>query len=763
MVRRFIIPGFLHSFLFQILISAYLLGVGATSIAAETLGPYESSHGRAYLHLLNVGSEHDTREAEASENRTQVEADEETSKQREQESPGSTLPAHEFLAILEIQLDEGWHTYWKNPGDSGTALQHRWKLPGGWDSPELLWPVPERIETEPLMTYGYENTVRIPFVFKTRGTGGSFRVELEWLECAEVCIPARIEIQGQMPYGNENEIADAGAEETWNKARTSLPANLENPLQGTADSQWLKLELPSASGLTDHWRTPEETYAFLDDPTIVHHAGKQKLLDQGILIPLQPGARPEKVQGILKVDGQAYSFVASVTRVDSIAESNNNSMLELLVYSGLAFLGGLILNLMPCVLPVLSLKVFHLMSLSGESRKRLFLYTGTYSVGVVLSFLALSGILIALRSAGEQLGWGFHLQSSGFLVFMILFLSLFAFNLLGVFEIGLSLTSIAAPEIKSDHGHRALGSAFLSGVLATVVASPCTAPFMGSAIGFALSQSAIVTLTVFFFLGLGLASPFLLAGIFPVTLKAFPKPGAWMVRFKQLLAFPLLATVGWLLWVLGNQTSVNGMTLALFAVLLLALASYLYGSFMQPFSHKISNYVAATLMIFFLLMAGGSGFVSASMEDDSKTIPPINAGADLPEYVPGQWMEFSPALVQRFRDANVPVFVDFTADWCLSCQVNKKTVLHTETITRLFQRTRTATIQADWTNEDPIISRELEKLGRNGVPVYALYIPGEDEPRLLPEILTVGIMEEAFEPLTNINKQQSGESQTPLP
>lgn len=231
-----------------------------------------------------------------------------------------------------------------------------------------------------------------------------------------------------------------------------------------------------------------------------------------------------------------------------------------------------------------------------------------------------------------------------------------------------------------------------------------------------------------------------------------------MVRFKQLLAFPLLATVGWLLWVLGNQTSINGMTLALFAVLLLGLAAYLYGSFMQPFSHKVSSYVASAFVILFLLVAGGSGILSAGMERESKEIPPINTNADLPDYVPGQWLEFSPSLVQRFRDANVPVFVDFTADWCLSCQVNKRTVLHTEEIIQLFRQTNTATIQADWTNEDPVISRELEKLGRNGVPVYALYIPGKEDPVLLPEILTTNIVREAFSPLTENEARTSGSS-----
>ncbi|MEQ8352033.1 MAG: thioredoxin family protein [Leptospiraceae bacterium] len=715
MQDRFIAPIALISVLYLLLIPA--------KIAGNPLGPIETPHGVAYLHLENAGKD----------SRTTVD--------------------HGFRAILEIQLEEGWHTYWKNPGDSGSPLQHSWNLPMGWSQPYLLWPGPERIPSDPLMTYGYEGRVLIPFLFDQKAGPGFFSVNMEWLECAEICIPARVQFKGRL----QPTLSIQGSD-IWMETMEGIPGPLPYDLEVKTDGTLLELR-PLDPGATDVWENAENLYIFLEDPLLVNHAGQQQLTGNRLLVPLQPGANPENIQGLLRINDSTYSFVATVTEVPSIAESDigTDMLLELFVYSSLAFLGGLILNLMPCVLPVLSLKVFHLMNLSGESRKRLFLYTGTYSLGVVVSFLVLSGILIALRAAGEQLGWGFHLQSSGFIIFMILFLSLFAFNLLGVFEIGLSLTSVAGPDMSRNHGHRALGSAFLSGVLATVVASPCTAPFMGTAIGFALSQSALVTLIVFFFLGLGLASPFLLAGVFPAVLKIFPRPGAWMVRFKQLLAFPLLATVAWLLWVLGNQTSVNGMTLALFSVIFLGLAAYLYGSFLQPFSGKVSSYVAAIFMAFFLMGAAGSALFSATMESKTARIPSIDTSAELPEYTPGEWLTFSPALVQRFRKANVPVFIDFTADWCLSCQVNKRTVLHTDEIQRLFKDTQTATIQADWTNEDPVISRELEKLGRNGVPVYALYIPGEEEPILLPEILTKGIMQDAFAPLQGGDSQRASE------
>ena len=720
-----------------------LLVLSGVPAQAESLGPRKTPHSIAYLHLIALEG---------------------------LSSPSAPLQSGEYLAVLELDLEDGWHTYWKNPGDSGTRLISSWKTPSGWSGPELLWPTPMRISSGPLMTYGMEGNVLLPFLFSRAGQPGSFSVELEWLECADICVPARLDFHGELRAGRTRlqkkaPAASRGLRSFIASIESYLPTPLASPVEATSDGEWLRINFAGSEdrGMVFRAETREpgrDAYVFVENTELIAHADKQIVSDSRVLLPLQPGSQvPDQIQGVVRTGKGHYSFLANVTAVDSIDESEVETLMDsIITYSGLALLGGLILNLMPCVLPVLSLKIFHLMSLSGESRKRLFLYTGTYSLGVIVSFLLLSGLLIALRSAGEQLGWGFHLQSSGFLVFMILFLSLFAFNLLGVFEIGLSLTSIAAPEIKQSHGARALGSAFLSGVLATVVASPCTAPFMGSAIGFALSQSAYVTLTVFFFLGLGLALPFLLAGIFPAILKIFPKPGAWMVRFKQLLAFPLLATVAWLLWVLGKQTSIDSMTLALFATLFMGLAAYLYGNFMQPFAHKATSYVAALFAFVLILSSLGAGYLdfdSKGANSSRNRIPPMDTTAELPEYRPGEWIPFSPALVQKFREANVPVFIDFTADWCLSCKVNKRTVLNTDEIKLLFQDTGTATFMADWTNEDPVISRELEKLGRNGVPVYALYIPGEDEPRLLPEILTKGIMFEAFAPLESRNAAES--------
>ncbi|MCB1138119.1 MAG: thioredoxin family protein [Leptospiraceae bacterium] len=691
----------------------FLLAI-AFRMEAETLGPVRNSHSRARLHTA---------------------------------LPENTKSGGNII-LLEIELDPGWHTYWINPGDSGAALQANWRLPAGATEPEILWPPPIRIASGPLMTYGYEGRVFFGFLFEGSAPPEAFGLELEWLECADICIPAKARFQRDSSTATQNRMKERRPD----LLRALQSLNRESPrhLLALTDGQYLELKSLATS------QPLRAEYAFFEDELLVEHAAPQTSRADRIRVPLQAGAQiPDEVRGLLKSGEQYYSFVATVTRVDDLDESM--LMLELLTFSGLAFLGGIILNLMPCVLPVLSLKIFHLMSLSGESRKKLFLYTGSYSAGVILSFLALSGLLIALRAAGEQLGWGFHLQSSGFLVFMILFLSVFALNLLGVFEIGLSLTSISAPEIRTDHGLRAVGSAFLSGILATVVASPCTAPFMGSAIGFALSRSAFITLTVFFFLGLGLAFPFLLAGVFPSVLKVFPRPGAWMVRFKQLLAFPLLATVAWLLWVLGNQTSVDGMTLGLFAVILLAVAAYLYGSFVQPFSHKISTYIASVIAVFFLVVATFAAYLASS--SSSEATPRIShTGTELPEYTPGQWIDFDPALVQKFREAGVPVFVDFTADWCLSCKVNEKTVLSTDRVQTLFRRGNVATFKADWTEEDPVISRELERLGRNGVPTYALYIPGESEARLLPELLTVDIMEKALSTLANASEGEPEEN-----
>ncbi|MCB1171074.1 MAG: hypothetical protein KDK25_12095, partial [Leptospiraceae bacterium] len=408
-------------------IAGILFIASSYPVEAEILGPVKNSHSRAFLHTAVPHNAY----------------------------------ADGALVLLEIRLEPGWHTYWSNPGDSGAPLQANWQWQENTPDPEILWPQPIRIASGPLMTYGHEGRVFFGFLFEGSIARKRFSVDMEWLECAEICIPAKAHFEKHSAPAGQQRLSDIQPEVLRWLQRQGEPAR---QLQALTDGRSLELKAPAGS------EALEADYAFIENELLVEHAGPQVSDAGGIRIPLQAGAQiPRQIRGLLKQGEQYHSFVATVTRVDDLDESME--MLELLIYSGLAFLGGIILNLMPCVLPVLSLKIFHLINLSGESRNRLLLYTGSYSAGVILSFLALSGLLIALRAAGEQLGWGFHLQSSGFLVFMILFLSVFALNLLGVFEIGLSLTSISAPEIKTDHGIRAIGSSFLSGILATVVAS----------------------------------------------------------------------------------------------------------------------------------------------------------------------------------------------------------------------------------------------------------------------------------------------------
>lgn len=416
--------------------------------------------------------------------------------------------------------------------------------------------------------------------------------------------------------------------------------------------------------------------------------------------------------------------------------------MELLFYISLAFAGGLLLNLMPCVLPVLSLKIFHLLQMSGESKKKLRLNAIGYGTGVIVSFLLLAVILVLFRAAGQKLGWGFHLQSPVFLALMVLFLTAVSLNLLGVFEIGSSFTRLE----NMERSENSLSGAVFSGIIATVVATPCTAPFMGSAMGFAFTRPAWETLLIFLFLGAGMAFPFLAAAWFPGWIRVLPKPGRWMLVLKQFLAFPMFGTAVWLAWVFGNQTSVDGLALLTGAALLLSAGLYLYGSIFQKGSgFSAGRAITAVSALSLTVLSVGLSLHSVSYKDtatDTKISPAAETA-----YKPRTWIAYDEKLISRYRQAGYPVFVDFTADWCLSCKVNERTVLNTDEIMQFFEDKKIVLFKADWTEEDPAITDALEQLGRNGVPVYAVYLPGSRKADLLPEVLTKQIVKNAFSEL----------------
>ena len=396
-----------------------------------------------------------------------------------------------------------------------------------------------------------------------------------------------------------------------------------------------------------------------------------------------------------------------------------------------AFAGGIILNLMPCVLPVLSLKVLGFLQQAGEDESKSWQHGCMFTAGVLISFLVLAGILIGLRAGGEQLGWGFQLQSPAFVAIISSFLFLFGLSLFGVFEIGTSLVS-AGGQYDNRSG---MTGTFISGVAATVVATPCTAPFMGSALGFALTQSTTQSLLIFAFLGLGMASPYLLLSFVPSLIRFMPKPGEWMVAFKQFLGFLLMATVVWLIFVIGNQTGVLGMTMLLILLVVLGIGAWVLGRWGSIMASRQTRLIARTAGV--IIIAGGLGYILSILPTASGGGMALQAKSDSGP----KWEAFSAQRVNELRQTGRPVFVDFTAAWCLSCQVNERVALHNYDVVRKFQELGVVTLKADWTSRDAEITRALGEFGRNSVPLYVLYTGDANaKPVLLPEILTPGIV-----------------------
>jgi thiol:disulfide interchange protein DsbD len=400
----------------------------------------------------------------------------------------------------------------------------------------------------------------------------------------------------------------------------------------------------------------------------------------------------------------------------------------------LAFAGGLILNLMPCVLPVLSLKVFGIIHSAQQAKSTVIRHGLLFTFGVLLSFWILAGTLILLQAGGEQLGWGFQLQSPGFIVVLSSLLFLFGLNLLGVFEIGTSLTALGQ---KGEHSNGNISS-FFNGVLATIVATPCTAPFMGSALGYSLSQPPFVAMLIFTALGLGMAAPYLLISFVPNLARVLPKPGAWMETLKQVMGFLLLATVIWLLYVLSQQVDSLGVMVFLGCLLLLGVAGWVLGRWgtlaTANSPRKFAKGIAAIVVIASVLLGI---YITTNLAGPSES--------SATEGVPLAWQPFSPTELERLRQENKPVFIDFTAAWCLSCKVNERIALYNDQVVAAFKERGITPMKADWTNRDATIAQTLATYGRNSVPLYLLFKAGESEPMVLPEILTPGIVLEALQ------------------
>ena len=649
----------------------------------------------------------------------------------------SIAPNHDFLAGLHFVLDPGWHIYWINAGDAGEPPRVDWQLPAGITAGDLQFPAPERLPLGPLMDFGYQHEVLLPIPMRAdaslhAGTNAILRGQLHFLVCSNVCIPGKAEIEQSVPVTAQPGANNPATEPLFIAAERALPRAL--PVGMSVQVQQTKTAF--VIRVTGKSAASAEFYPF--DQNVIANAAPQRVQPQAdgvwIRVDKAQGLQqvPATLHGLLKFpDSTSYQFTSPITTgyatERSVPVQRSSGLLRIL---GLAFLGGLILNLMPCVFPVLFIKGLALVQSSGHERQRMRAHGAMYALGILVSFWAIVALLLVLRAGGHHLGWGFQFQSPYFVACMALLFFFLGLSLAGMFEIGLSVTSVGG-ELAQRGGY---SGSFFTGVLATVVATPCTAPFMGAAIGFALSQSALVTFAVFTLLALGLAAPYVLLTLQPAWIRLLPKPGAWMEYLKQAVSIPIFLAVIWMVWVFAQVAGSNGVAALLGGMLLTAVAGWVLGRWPA----KGLSTVAAVILLAAAIAL--PCFAAMAMPARTTTYKLIAQGA--------AWQPFSPQRLAALRAQGKPVFVDFSAAWCLSCQVNERVVLDRPDVEDAFRKSGVVTLRADWTNHDDTITAALAQLGRSGVPTYALYSGGpQSAPTLLPEVLTTGIVMDALKNL----------------
>ncbi len=664
--------------------------------------------------------------------------------------PAQIYPGQTFTAGLDFKMENGWHVYWLNAGDSGEPPTAAWKLSSGVTASPLQFPPPTRLPLGPLMDYGYENEVVFPVpmqvaaYFKPSSSQTTLAAHVRWLVCREVCLPGKGDLAVTRPALGappSSPQTDAAAQALVTRFQNALP----KPLPAGDNAHFAATTSGFTLGVTTGSSQNSAQFFPLDE-TVIANAAPQpaQSLANGVQLTLTKDpnlpAAPQKLNGLLELpNGVTYEIHATpgTLRAAALAPSFT-SLPGLLEIVSLAFLGGLILNLMPCVFPVLFIKALSLVQSGQQERHRIRAHGWVYTLGILVSFWAVVAVLLILRAAGQQLGWGFQFQSPTFLALMAMLLFFLGLALAGQFEIGLSLTS-AGGSLAQKHGY---AGSFFTGVLAMVVATPCTAPFMGAAIGYALAHSAFVSFAVFTALALGLAAPYLVLAYNPAWTRLLPKPGAWMEVLKQAVAIPIFATVIWLVWVFTQLAGSAALMGLLAAFLLLAIA----GWFLGRWPGKSVPAVIASAVI--LTAIGASVWTVRAFGVSAGSPSAQNApGSQLP--APGSvWHPFTPEALQQARAQGHPVFVDFTASWCLSCQVNERLILDRVDVEQRLRDSGATLLRADWTNQSPAITEALAALGRSGVPTYALYPADPSAPaHVLPEVLTPGIVLDALNAL----------------
>jgi thiol:disulfide interchange protein DsbD len=667
------------------------------------------------------------------------------------------VPGQPLSVGLRIRHDPHWHTYWQVPGDSGLPTIIRWQLPEGFAAGPIEWPVPRRLPVGPLVNFGYEGELLLPVAIRVpprlAGSDVTLAARADWLICKDVCIPGGADLKLTLPVREQAGGSRRAALFAATRALVPQPVTLD-AARATIDGTRLRFEFkPRAAPRTLEFFPLEEGRIEAAAPQVLSADRGNTAL---YLTAVQPAAAEfKRLRGVIVFDGGPQrADQGGWTGVIDVAlepgpvapagrpaaatapeEAPAAAPLTLWLALAGAFLGGLILNLMPCVFPVLSLKLLALMQhqraddAAHRPHASLRAHGLAFAAGVVLSFVALAAFLIVLRAGGEQLGWGFQLQTPWVVATLVLLFFVIGLNLIGAFELNLGsavVNSAAAQRTQTDR----LSGSFGTGALAVLVAAPCTAPFMGAALGYAVTQPAPAALAVFASLGLGMAAPYLLLTLAPGLLARLPRAGAWMLRFKQAMAFPMFATCVWLLWVLAQQVGIDTAALVLGGLVLAGLAAWALGVAQAGARRwRWVAVVAAPVALYAVVGVPLSG--------------PTLAGPAAQAATSDDWEAWSRAAQQSHLERGQPLFVDFTAAWCVTCQANKRLVLRSKSVEAAFARYGVTRLRADWTNRDDEITRELARFKRNGVPLYVVY-DGRGKAQILPELLSERVVLEAL-------------------
>jgi thiol:disulfide interchange protein DsbD len=654
------------------------------------------------------------------------------------------IPGKPFTVGLLLRMAPGWHTYWKFSGDAGLPTELKWKLPPGWKIGDIQWPIPlKTVDPGDIETYGYENEVlliqEITPPSKLDDSSVRLSIEASWLVCEKICIPGGATLQLDLPVASTSQQANT---DVFTRYRRLLPQNF--PGANLARADWsragsdLRLKITSESlakyPALDFFPLPEQE-------TIVGHPAVQSRSNNEVVFRIPLESAPKNLSSMAGLvvfaqqpngDDRAAWQITSAPTVSATRPPPARGIFTFLLFG---FLGGLILNLMPCVLPVISLKIFGFVQQAGQSRQKILRSGIAFTVGIFAWFIALAVLLIALKGAGRDVTWGgFQFTNPYFVLVLSVIVLVFALNLFGVFEVSLP-QSVTRSLLSTSERKDLLGS-FFQGVFATVLATPCTAPFLGTALGFAFTQSAAIILAMFIAVAAGMSAPYLLLSVQPAWLRFLPKPGPWMVHVKQFMGFLLLATLLFLLYVLGAQRGLEGAIWASCFLLVISVVCWMKGAFVLPTAPAMKRIIVLVLML--LLVIGGGVYFIADKFQSTKI-----ASAD--SQLRGDWQPFTPERLQTELEQGRTVFVDFTAAWCLTCKFNEASVLEARDVREAFQRHGIVKLKADWTNGDPVITKLLQQFGRPGVPLYVLYPAKNEEPIVFPEVLTKGMILDKLE------------------